>query len=185
MNTLNLIVLFTLMVTPDEFAVLPPLQESLWIDNYKEAHRLYIHHNKEKPMVMVFHATWCAPCKQLAKQFDKINKPQLHDRYICVRLDIDDAANKSLIKYIDGVFPKLWPSGVRVPTVVVLGADRQATHVGYMDVNGIVKFLGDMEREWYNRNNVVPEVEEDTTPVTYYNYPSYTRSYSGCSTCAR
>jgi thiol-disulfide isomerase/thioredoxin len=185
MNTLNLLMLFTLIGAPNEFAALPPLQESLWIDNYKEAHRLYLHYNKEKPVVMVFHATWCAPCKQLAIQFNKINKQQLHDKYICARLDIEDSANKSLIKYIDGIFPKLWPNGVRVPTVVVLGADRQATHVGYMDAKKIIKFLDDMEQEWYNRNHVVPEEVEEAEPVIYYNYPSYTRSYSGCPTCVR
>ena len=84
----------------------------------------------DKPVLVDFGATWCAPCKALAPVVDKLADETI-GKYKVVTVDIDDAP---------GVAQKY---GIRgVPTLAVFRAgEKTASHVGVTSKENLLKML--------------------------------------------
>lgn len=50
----------------------------------------------EKPVFVIFYATWCPHCRRMLPIIDKLEN---HKELILLRYDIDDEQNKRLIDY--------------------------------------------------------------------------------------
>lgn len=166
MNTL----LFSLI------CILPNLQASSWVESYTEAYRLYHHYNAERPLFIVFSAEWCGPCRSLKRELKQFDNSDLFNKYICVMADIDDNKNKVLIDYARKNVPE-WSKGPRVPMMMVIGAGRFGSKLGFTRAADIAVWLRSLE----------PKVKEKAVsqrvPV-YRVTPVYRPVYStNCVTC--
>jgi thiol:disulfide interchange protein len=70
-----------------------------------------------KPIVLIFSATWCPPCKILEQEVIPSPEVQRHqNEFIWLRLDVDQAPSKPLVRRFPGRY---------VPQIVVLSSDGQ------------------------------------------------------------
>ena len=95
-----------------------------WQPNLKSAQKLAI--QQDKPIMIVFGATWCGPCRRLDSETlsDKQTVAMIEREFIPVHLDFDKDNKIAKILEVE-----------RVPSIVILTPDADLLHrsVGYVD----------------------------------------------------
>lgn len=115
----------------------PPKSKIAWRDNFQSAQGEV--RSGDKPMLLVFSATWCGPCNEMKRNV--WSNPQVGDAveagFVPVHIDIDDAQHAEVADRY----------AVRsIPAVFVLDADGQvlarqsymsrAETLAFLDANG-------------------------------------------------
>lgn len=102
----------------------PQSEAITWQKSLKDAHQLAVQQNK--PIMIVFGAEWCGPCKQLKKT--TLNNPQLakyiNGTFVSVHLDVE--AEEQVAKILDVK---------SIPCTIILSpeADLLGRFEGYME----------------------------------------------------
>lgn len=74
-------------------------QELVTFQNYEELDA-YILKNSDKPLVINFWATWCAPCVKELPYFDKLHHENPNIKVITVSLDFDKQVESKLKPFL-------------------------------------------------------------------------------------
>lgn len=105
-----------------------------WQNNLKSAQKLAIEQNK--PIMIVFGATWCPPCRKLEKETlsDKRTVAIIERDFIPVHLDYDKETK--IVKILDVE---------RLPCMIILTPDADLLHksVGYSEPKEFQQKLAD------------------------------------------
>lgn len=95
----------------------------VWQPDLKTAHKLSVKQNK--PLLILFGATWCGPCKRLQKETlsDRKLGPWIDKNFVAVHLDFDRDRKVAEILEVE-----------QIPCTIVLNpqADLLTSFVGYM-----------------------------------------------------
>ena len=86
-----------------------------------------------KPVIAVFSATWCGPCKQLMSLITQL-EPELHNKYTFVKIDVEESpivTNKYKIR--------------SVPTTIIFSNNNIVTNKSgiFKTKNDLLNFIKD------------------------------------------
>jgi thioredoxin-related protein len=113
---------FLLYKTGTEWKKGGTVDDPPFVRSYQEARELAI--KEHKPMVLIFSASWCPPCRQMKKNvYPSASVKAYHDKFVWAYLDVDIASNQ----------PAAQQFGVNgIPHIVGVKADgtRLFTQVG-------------------------------------------------------
>jgi len=86
--------------------------------------------NGEKPAIVDFWATWCAPCKMFAPVFEAVSD-ELGDKYVFCKVDVDDQPELASEFRI-----------VSIPTVIIIDNGAMIKkNVGAMNETELKRFI--------------------------------------------
>ena len=74
-------------------------QDLITFQNFEELNS-YIQQNSEKPLVVNFWATWCAPCVKELPYFQKLHSENINVKVITVSLDFDKQVESKLKPFL-------------------------------------------------------------------------------------
>ena len=103
-----------------------------WQANLRDAHQVAV--KAKKPMLLVFGAEWCGPCKKLQKS--TLTNPQLakyiNSTFVSVHLDLDTDKRVAKILEVE-----------KIPCTIVLSpeADLLGRHVGFLEPTPMYQML--------------------------------------------
>ena len=74
-------------------------QDLITFQNFDELNT-YIQNNSEKPLVVNFWATWCAPCVKELLYFQKLHQENANVKVVTVSLDFDKQVTSKLKPFL-------------------------------------------------------------------------------------
>lgn len=109
--------LLTAVATAETFAEAPKGAKVKWHSNLRAAQKLAV--QQDKPILIVFGATWCPPCRKLESETftDKKTIAMIEREFIPVHLDYDK--EPKIVKILEVE---------RLPCTIVLSADADLLH---------------------------------------------------------
>ncbi|MCV3728711.1 thioredoxin family protein [Ureaplasma miroungigenitalium] len=90
--------------------------------------------SQEKPLLLVFSATWCPPCRMLAKEIERLD--EMHgDEYNIVKVDVDQF-NSLASQYGVSSIPS---------SFFIKNKEIVENKVGFMDINTLLVKLNKLK----------------------------------------
>lgn len=109
--------------------IVPIVPESqITAKSYQEA--LQLSKEKNKRILIFFHATWCSPCKQMEKVFVESDVKNAMLPFIFLQIDVDQE------KELCGKY-----NINSVPSLVIINGENNVKMSGYKDVKTLVRWL--------------------------------------------
>lgn len=132
--------------TPLPAAPQPAQPAIAWLDNYEQA--VAQARAQNKPLMIDFHAQWCAPCKMLDQQvFTDERVIAATTGWICVKVDTDERMDVALA-YKNRSIPR---------TIIINTAGEIiGDHIGFVPADEFLKFFEHAEPYLYEAASAQP-----------------------------